>query len=93
MIILQAGQTIPDPNIFCDPQHFVGNFTVLATQRTVFYPNFFCDPQHFGGFDAIKGGNIGINSLWRAVRKLFSLRLNAILLRFFDYFNCFNNFY
>ena len=49
MIILQAGQTIPDPNIFCDPQHFVGNFTVLATQRTVFYPNFFCDPQHFGG--------------------------------------------
>ena len=48
MIILQAGQTIPDPNIFCDPQHFVGNFTVWATQRTVFYPNFFCDPQHLG---------------------------------------------
>ena len=49
MIILQAGQTIPDPNIFCDPQHFGENFTVWATQRTVFYPNFFCDPQHFGG--------------------------------------------
>ena len=54
MIILQAGQTIPDPNIFCDPQHFGGNFTVWATQRTVFYPNFFCDPQQFGGFIVIK---------------------------------------
>ena len=41
MIILQAGQTIPDPNIFCDPQHFGENFTVWATQRTVFHPNFF----------------------------------------------------
>ena len=49
MIILQAGQTIPDPNIFCDPQHLGENFTVWATQRTVFYPNFFCEPQHFGG--------------------------------------------
>ncbi len=26
MIILQAGQTIPDPNIFCDPRHFGENF-------------------------------------------------------------------
>ena len=58
-----------------------------------FFPTFFVIPNILGKFDAIKGGNIGRNRLLRAVRKLFSLRLNAILLRFFDYFNCFNKVY
>jgi len=54
---------ISDLNLFCDPQHFGGNFTVWTTYKTVFYPNFFCDPKHFGEFFVAQCGNIYYNRL------------------------------
>ena len=49
MIILQAGQTIPDPNNFCDPRHFGENFySVGYTENRVLSQLFLWTPTFRG---------------------------------------------